>query len=124
MSTNNRKKALRRVNRIARAVNTAILKDDLWNGRFYMRQKSVSIYPYEDGSGLYGYICYTFIDLATGYSKDYWFELINFSYPFYSKIYRVMNDFIINDCHVWDESPNPYKQQRRQYRKDNSAPKL
>ena len=89
-----------------------------------MRQKSVSIYPYEDGSGLYGYICYTFIDLATGYSKDYWFELIDFYYPFYSKIYKFMNDFIIHDCHVWDESPNPYKQKKRQYRKDNRAPKL
>lgn len=122
MRTNNRKKALRRVNKVARDVNTCILNDDLWNGRFYMRQKEARIYPYEDGSGLDGRICYTFMDLKTGYSKDYWFNLRRFTHMLSGKTFWTMNDFIVNECKVWDENPRPYEQEKIIYRTDNSAP--
>ena len=124
MKTNNRKKALRQINKVARKVNNAILHDDLWNGRFYMKQKSVSLHSYEDGSGMDGIVCYTFIDTKTGRHIDYWFRANDFTPPFEWHIFHRMNDFIVKDCKVWNEEPRPNKQPKTIYRVDNSLPKF
>ena len=122
MKTLKRKKVLRKVNKIVRELNNAILNDPLWRGRFYIRQKETYFYTYEDKSGTYGHLVYEFIDLKTKQKSIKYFELIDFEPPFISKIFLAMNDFIINDCKVWEENPRPSIHNVTIYRKDNSMP--
>ena len=122
MKTLDRKKAQRRVNHVIREINDGILKDSLWNGRFYIRQLASWIRPWQDNSGLTGIIHCEFIDLKSGFTKEYWFDLIDFEKPFVSHIWWTMNSFITEEAPVWGQEVSPYGEPRIQYRKDNSAP--
>lgn len=122
MTTLNKKKAQRRINKIIRGVNESILKDDIWNGRFYLQQLASWIYPWADNSGLTGNVYCKMIDLRTGFTKEYMFDLIDFEHPFTSHIWLTVNKFIVEDSNVWAENPNPYYQEKIMYRKDNSTP--
>lgn len=122
MKTLDRKKAQRRVNHVIREINDGILKDDLWNGRFYIRQLASWIRPWPDNSGLTGIIHCEFIDLKSGFTKEYWFDLIDFEKPFVGHIWWTMNSFITEEAPVWGQETSPYDEPRIQYRKDNSAP--
>ena len=122
MKTLDRKKAQRRVNHVIREINDGILKDSLWNGRFYIRQLASWIRPWPDNSGLTGIIHCEFIDLKSGFTKEYWFDLIDFEKPFVSHIWWTMNSFITEEAPVWGQEISPYDELRIQYRKDNSAP--
>ena len=122
MKTLDRKKAQRRVNHVIREINDGILKDSLWNGRFYIRQLASWIRPWPDNSGLTGIIHCEFIDLKSGFTKEYWFDLIDFEKPFVSHIWWTMNSFITEEAPVWRQEISPYDEPRIQYRKDNSAP--
>ena len=122
MKTLDRKKAQRRVNHVIREINDGILKDNLWNGRFYIRQLASWIRPWQDNSGLTGIIHCEFIDLKSGFTKEYWFDLIDFEKPFVSHIWWTMNSFITEEAPVWGQEISPYDEPRIQYRKDNSAP--
>ena len=122
MKTLDRKKAQRRVTHVIREINDGILKDSLWNGRFYIRQLASWIRPWQDNSGLTGIIHCEFIDLKSGFTKEYWFDLIDFEKPFVSHIWWTMNSFITEEAPVWGQKISPYDESRIQYRKDNSAP--
>ena len=122
MKTLDRKKAQRRVNHVIREINDGILKDSLWNGRFYIRQLASWIRPWPDNSGLTGIIHCEFIDLKSGFTKEYWFDLIDFEKPFVSHIWWTMNSFITEEAPVWGQEISPYDEPTIQYRKDNSAP--
>ena len=122
MKTLDRKKAQRRVNHVIREINDGILKDSLWNGRFYIRQLASWIRPWPDNSGLTGIIHCEFIDLKSGFTKEYWFDLIDFEKPFVSHIWWTMNSFITEEAPVWGQEISPYDEPRIQYREDNSAP--
>lgn len=97
------KKHIRSANKTARWMNNIILNDDLWRGRFYMRQKSVQWEQYCDKSGLNILYCYEFIDLKTGFTKDYWIDGLELEYngPFTFHVWQKMNDFIVKECDVW-----------------------
>lgn len=99
------KKHIRSANKTARWINNIILNDDLWRGRFYMRQKSVQWEQYCDKSGLNVLYCYEFIDLKTGFTKDYWFDGLTMDYngPFRGNVGWTMNKFIVEDCQVWEK---------------------
>ena len=101
MRTLNRKKALRRVNKVVRDLNENIRRDNLWRGRFWIRQKEFCCRPYFDHSGLEGYVILEFHDLKTGYSSDKLFDLINFEAPFTWHLFREINQFITEECDVW-----------------------
>lgn len=47
------KKYIRSANRVAKSINNSIAEDDLWRGRFIMRQKKFQFYQYDDKSGLH-----------------------------------------------------------------------
>lgn len=121
MKTMNRKKAQRKVNRVLRELNTNILRDPLWNGRFYVGQVSSTIHPYPDGSGLTGFVRCRFYDLKDGLTKDYWFELIDFTNDFVGHIYWTMNEFIVNESTAWTKG-NPYDERLTVWRTNNSRP--
>lgn len=65
------KKYIRSANRVAKSINNSIAEDDLWRGRFVMRQKSFQYYQYSDKSGLRVLFEYEFEDIKTGQKKTY-----------------------------------------------------
>lgn len=104
-----RKKAQRRMNHRVRMLNKNIQEDNLWKGRFEVRQKDARWDEFVDGSGGELFVTLRFYDKKTGYYKDAAMDML---YPcehefFNYRLFLVMNEFIINDCGVWDENPGP-----------------
>lgn len=97
------KKYIRSANRVAKRMNDLMAEDDLWRGRFYVRQKKYWKKEYEDKSGLQVVFLYEFVDLKTGHKKEYWFDNFDLddSGPFTYRFWRKMNDFIVEECDVW-----------------------
>ena len=110
--TNNRKKVQRQVNKIFRQMNRIIENDDLWRGRFVVRQKHTEWVNYYGSREYFLYVTYEFIDKKTGkVSRPY--HDVDFAIDRRIGIY--MNTFIINDCKVWEKG-NPYED-KTDYRK-------
>ncbi len=107
MSSHKRKTHQRQINRICRAVNKNIAADSLWRGRFVVEQKATEMEWFEDKSGGLIYCLLQFRDKKTG-TVTLWrangLEIAR-------GIYQKMNDFIVEDCKVW-ENENPYKEVR------------
>lgn len=99
------KKYIRSANRVAKTINASIAEDELWRGRFVMRQKKFQFYQYDDKSGLHVTFWYEFEDLKTGQKKIYLFNNLemDFNGPFLSHIWWAMNSFIVEYCDVWRE---------------------
>lgn len=112
--TNNRKKVQRQVNKVFRQMNRIIENDDLWRGRFVVRQKRADWINYNGSREYFLYVTYEFVDKKTGQvSRPY--QEIDFILDRHIGIQ--MNIFIINDCGVW-EKENPYED-KTDYRKVN-----
>lgn len=103
-----RKRTQRKFNKIVKKINNSIAEDELWRGRFVMIQNSSSWLSFEDKSGGYLEIDYSFIDKKTGRRKRAMYhtysgeaERLISSFLFYA-----MNDFIIKDCNwsTWGDS--------------------
>lgn len=107
LTSKNRKRHQRAMNELMRLMNQNIENDDLWKGRFYVRQVAAQWYEYEDKSGAELWVVLRFIDKKTGF---YWetAETVN-HWRWYNghKLWWVMNDFIVERTHVWDENPRP-----------------
>lgn len=91
----------RAVNRVIRAINENIYDDDLWMGRFFVHQCAREVVSYEDGSGMELWVKLRFYDHKTQkYTTEYLRsnEIITFGG---SKVWSIMNDFIVNDLDVW-----------------------
>lgn len=98
----NRKRHQRQVNKVFRALNKNIEKDELWQGRFVARQRASYFVQYEDKSGYYLVVVYDFLDKKTGQTSRLYNEL-GWSLSFFNgtKLFMQMNDFIVLDCDVW-----------------------
>ena len=103
LTSQNRKVHQRAMNRAMRAINKNIERDELWNGRFIVRQREADWIPYEDNSGWKLYVTLKFIDRCTGRyfvhngSVNHWIHWDG------SALWRAMNDFIVERCDVWNE---------------------
>lgn len=99
----------RAVNKILREMNKNIENDELWMGRFFMRQWARKVITYEDHSGLFLWLELRLYDKKT---KKYrrWFcdshDVIGFNG---SKVWQKMNDFIVEDLDVW-HNEDPYNE--------------
>lgn len=106
-TSKNRKRHQRAMNELMRLINQNIENDDLWRGRFYVRQVAAQWYEYEDKSGAELWVVLRFIDKATGF---YWetAETVN-HWRWYNGIHlwRAMNDFITEKTNVWRSDPRP-----------------
>ena len=99
----NRKCHQRQVNKVFRAVNKNIERDDLWQGRFVVRQQASYFIQYEDKSGCYLVVVYDFLDKKTGQvSRTYYEPDYSLSMFGGTKLFMQMNDFIVLDCDVWN----------------------
>ena len=97
-----RKRHQRQVNKIFRALNKIIEKDELWQGRFVARQRASYFVQHEDKSGYYLIVVYDFLDKKTGQTSKLYNET-DWSLSFFdgTKLFMQMNDFIVLDCDVW-----------------------
>jgi len=89
----------RAINRVLRAINENVYNDDLWMGRFFVRQHAREV-TMCDGV-LYMAVELRFYDHKTKKYSSEWLtsnEIIIFGG---SKIWGLMNDFIVEDIDVW-----------------------
>lgn len=103
-----RKKHQRKITREIRNMNKSIEKDELWKGRFFARILETSFRIYEDKSGACIYALVEFCDKKTGKTKVEHFTEFQIVKSF--KLFRSMNDFIVDYCDVWrKENPREDK---------------
>lgn len=94
-----RKKAQRVINKNIRLLNKGIESDDLWRGRFIMRQIDARWSPFDDGSGGQLFTTIMMVDKRTGQTKRVWLDNYDSPWNYFSAI----NDFIVKDCAVWEK---------------------
>ena len=94
-----RKKAQRVINKNIRLLNKGIESDDLWRGRFIMRQIDARWSPFDDGSGGQLFTTIMMVDKRTGQTKRVWLDNYDSPWSYFSAI----NDFIVKDCAVWEK---------------------
>lgn len=104
-----RKKAQKMLNKRVDILNKAIEKDELWQGRFSVRQRAADWVQFSDGSGGELFASLRFYDKKTGYYHDW---PVSALYPNGGKFVDchlavAMNEFIVNYCDVWSETPSP-----------------
>lgn len=105
LTSKDRKIHQRAINRAVRACNKQLELDNLWLGRFVVRQyeDSPRWRKYEDGSGAELWVKLKFIDRATGryyvgnHTVNEWCSFNG------SRIWRIMNWLITKHWHVWQE---------------------
>ena len=104
LTSMNKKRHQREINRLIRKTNKSIEKDELWNGRFYIKQvESPQWYIYKDKSGAEYFVHLEFIDKCTG---RYWIEEETVNHWRASNGWRIwekMNWFIVEYLDVWNE---------------------
>lgn len=100
------KKIQRHINKVLRDMNRNIERDNLWLGRFYAHQRRIQYELSDDGSYRYAVVEIEFIDRKTGKTLIKWFHKEDFMGSTW-KLWRAMNDFIIEWCKVWEENPCP-----------------
>ena len=94
-----RKKAQRVINKNIRLLNKGIESDDLWRGRFIMRQIDARWSPFDDGSGGQLFTTIMMVDKRTGQTKKVWLDNYDSPWNYFSAI----NDFIVKDCAIWEK---------------------
>lgn len=105
LTSKDRKVHQRAINRAVRACNKRLELDDLWIGRFVVRQyeDSPQWRKYEDGSGVELWVKLKFIDRATGryyvgnHTVNEWCSFNG------SRIWGIMNWLITEHWNVWKE---------------------
>jgi hypothetical protein len=111
MLSHNRRKHQRWFNRYCRNVNKSIEDDNLWLGRFYISQERTHMEWFDDGSGGLMHALITMHDRKTGRTKTRWYDGLDMGWKFWCDF----NNFIIEDCKVWEEVPD-VRENRVDYR--------
>ena len=109
LTSKDRKVHQRALNRVMRALNQNIYNDELWRGRFVMRQTgSPRMYSFEDGSGVVmENVTLTCIDKLTGATyretkgDNSWLFMNGY------KMWELMNTAIVEKFNVWGEDIKP-----------------
>lgn len=103
------KKIQHRANKEIREINKILLEDDLWKGRFYIKQINRIDRFYSDHSGYSILFIFEIKDLKTNLSKNIYYHMnsgyanIRFSWGLFEEI----NEFIVTDCEVWKSEDDP-----------------
>ena len=97
LSSKNRKRHQREMNKTMRRLNQIIERDDLWKGRFYVRQVASQWYEYEDKSGAELYVVLQFRDKETGCVREVGDSVNHWRFANGSHLWWEMNDFIVRD---------------------------
>lgn len=114
MTSHKRKNHQRWFNQYCRYVNKAIENDDLWLGRFYVTQNRSFMEWFEDNSGGLMHTEIVMHDRKTGKIRSKFYDGLEMDWKFWFDF----NDFIVNDCKVWEEVPD-VRVNRIDYRKEH-----
>lgn len=107
LCSKNRKRHQRAMNKLMRDLNKNIENDNLWQGRFYVKQTAAQWYEYEDKSGAELWVVLSFIDKKTGMTYETAETVNHWRMWNGSHLWWKMNDFIVEKVKVWDENPRP-----------------
>ena len=109
MTSFNRKKHQRRMNKYVRELNKNIANDDLWRGRFVIRQEgNPGFYIYEDKSGAeMPHVHLVITDLKTGKKYDKWDSDNGWCHFNGSHIWEFANKAITEIFDVWCVGDDP-----------------
>lgn len=105
LTSANKKVHQRALNKLVRAFNKSLEQDDLWLGRFMVRQDAAQWVRHDDGSGTELYVRLKFIDRATGRyyydcnSVNLWRGLNCSGW----RIFERMNWLITEHWDIWEE---------------------
>lgn len=102
MISHNRKNHQRWFNQYCRYVNEAMENDNLWLGRFYITQKCTTMEWFEDHSGGLMRAEIVMHDRKTGKIRSGVYTGLDMEWKFWFDF----NNFIIEDCKVWEEEPD------------------
>lgn len=103
LTSQDRRKYQRKMNKIVREMNKNIENDDLWFGRFMVHQVGhAEWYNYGDGS-FDLFVCLEFVDRCTGTIYRKYDSVNSWCYWHGSLVWRTMNWFITEYCEVWKE---------------------
>lgn len=107
LTSQNRKRHQRTINKVVRWMNKDIRNDPMWKGRFYIRQIDAQWVNDPDEPRYYKLVVrLRAYDRKTGITRDMpWYTANDLAYFWGYYIWREMNDFIIHDCKVWEEEP-------------------
>lgn len=96
-----KKKLQRQLNKIVKNANAAVARDNLWRGRFELRQMADTYESYSDHSGGCLYVRIRALDKKTNEFCDFYMEYHSPIFGWY-EVSRIINDFIIDFCKVWE----------------------
>lgn len=125
--SSNRKVHQRAVNRVIRYINGSIKRDELWRGRFFIRQYESRFFRYEDGSGSQLLCVLRFYDHKTQKYMDMCASSNQIFIHGGLDIWSAMNYFITRRLNVWrNEDPRADKTDYRTFSEEetikNSTP--
>ena len=103
MKSHKRRKHQHWFNKYCRYVNKSIEDDPLWLGRFAIKQICTHMNWFEDGSGGLMTAQILMYDKKTNIARTGWYDGLDMDWKFWNDF----NDFIITDCKVWEEKPDP-----------------
>ena len=98
MKNKMRKREQRKINHYVRMSNKNILNDNLWRGRFIVRQIQDFWEVFDDGSGGVLTVVLEIRDLKTGLYQDFIIDNYDRSWKLFEKV----NKFISEDSGVWN----------------------
>ena len=113
MKSHKRKNHQRWFNQYIRYINKSMEEDDLWLGRFYVTQEATRMEWFEDGSGGLMRAWLVMHDRKTGNRCYKSYDGLDMDWKFWNDF----NQFIIEDCKVWEEVPD-VRINRIDYRKE------
>lgn len=89
-----RRKHQQNINKVIRAMNKNLKEDDMWRGRFEVRQIHSDFYIFEDRSGAY---MISFLEIVDKKERKARIVRINESQFFDCDVWRAVNTFITED---------------------------
>lgn len=110
-----RKVHQRRLNKTIRNLNKSIEKDDLWEGRYFIRQYAAEFYKYEDNSGGELMVYLRFYDKKDMKYQEYYGDSCSICHWNGARLYMTMNDFIVDISSAWKDG-TPYDDKEKSYR--------
>lgn len=93
------KKMQSKVNKVLHEVNAGVSADELWRGRFYVKQIDRRTGVWSDGSGVYMTVVLKFYDKKTNQAAIAYCDVSQF---FANHMWLAMNNFIVEEIAVWE----------------------
>lgn len=102
----NRKTYQHRINKLMRTINKNIERDELWRGRFIVRQQEAQWVRCD--SGFYDlWVVLQFTDRLTGQTWEKSGTVNDWAFYNGYTLWWTINNFIVDICDVWRKDPMP-----------------